>query len=108
MEKDRVVFYSANDMTKGNYLSMAETKLRELNFSKAYDDVNDIIEMFHIKQYIDADLYLQKWTEDDKTLFKSTGTLEHTTYFPQSERLLLNSSSRKVISMVSSSMISIR
>jgi hypothetical protein len=68
-KENRVEYFSKEDMSGGHYLSLAEPILR--NFNRDYEyDINDIIELYQIKLYIDNDLFLTNWSEQDKTNFK--------------------------------------
>lgn len=69
-EENRVTFYSKDDMSWTMNLSDAEPILRNFNSNNIYE-LNDIIELYHIKKYIDNELFLPSWTDDDKKLFKS-------------------------------------
>lgn len=69
--KDRVVFYSKTDLTASENLSKAEPKLRGFN-PHASRDINDILELYHIKLLIDSDLYLDRWTGQERKLFKES------------------------------------
>lgn len=50
--RDRVVFFSERDMAGGFELRKGEHILRTATKSD-YTDINDILELYHIKQYID-------------------------------------------------------
>ncbi|HBZ26456.1 MAG TPA: hypothetical protein DEO54_09540 [Rikenellaceae bacterium] len=65
----KVEFHSKEDMAGGHNLQKGEHILRcdtKLN----YNDINEILELYNIKKYIDNDLYLKSWTEDDIKNFK--------------------------------------
>jgi hypothetical protein len=68
-KEDRVTFFSKEDMSIGINLSLAEPILRNFDVNNNFD-LNDIIELYHIKQYIDNDLFLSKWSEDEINQFK--------------------------------------
>ncbi len=68
-KENRVNFFSKEDMSAGFNLSLAESILRSYD-SNNYFELNDIIELYQIKKYIDNDLFLLSWTEEDKLLFK--------------------------------------
>lgn len=72
IDRNRVVFHSAQDMSSGYYLHIAETILRSFDPSSMYVGINDIIELNQIVQYIEAELYLKTWSGADITLFKET------------------------------------
>lgn len=70
MNSDRVYFFSKFDGASFNHLEKADKIL--VNFDKNKDyDVNDIIEFYHIKLYIDNGLYLQKWSKEDISNIKN-------------------------------------
>jgi hypothetical protein len=66
---NRVNFYSKEDIAGGYHLSKGEHILRSETKS-VYEDINDILELYNIKQYIDNELYLKKWTQSDIAEFK--------------------------------------
>lgn len=53
-----------------HYLSLAEPILRNFDKEESIDDINDIIELYQIKRYIDADLFLAHWSENDRSYFR--------------------------------------
>lgn len=67
----RVVFYSASDLSTGVHLQDAEIILRGFDV-EAQRDINDVLELYSIKKYIDADCALRVWTEADIQTFKTT------------------------------------
>lgn len=68
-DSDRVVFHSKEDMSSGLYLQKAEHILRgENNINNS--NVNDILELYNIKKYIDNEVYLLSWKQDDIESFK--------------------------------------
>ena len=68
-KENRVRFFSKEDMSAGMNLSTAEPILRNYDSSNVIE-LNDIIELYQIKKYIDNDLFLLSWTDEDKLLFK--------------------------------------
>lgn len=66
---NKVVFYSKDDMAGGLELQKGEHVLRS-DIKSNYTDINDIFELYNIKKYIDNELYLKSWTNDDITNFK--------------------------------------
>lgn len=66
---DRVQFYSKEDMAGGHHLSKGEDILRNDTKSN-YTDINDVLELYHLKKYIDNELYLNSWTQEDIGNFK--------------------------------------
>jgi len=69
-EANRIKFFSKSDGASGHYLALAEPILRNFDKEKSIDDINDIIELYQIKQYIDADLFFDHWPESDRGYFK--------------------------------------
>lgn len=69
VDLNKVVFHSKEDMAGGIQLKKGEDILRNPTKSN-YTDINDILELYNIKKYIDNELYLKGWTEDDVTNFK--------------------------------------
>lgn len=67
----RVVFYSASDLSGVGHLQDAEPILREFD-ADAQRDINDVLELYGIKKYIDAGCALRVWSEADVQTFKVT------------------------------------
>jgi hypothetical protein len=61
---NRVEYYSVNNLANGYYLSKAEPILRR-DIQSIHENINDVIELYNIKLYIDNKLYLKTWTQDD-------------------------------------------
>lgn len=70
---DKVVFHSKEDMSSGHYLQKGEHILRA-DTKANYTDINEVLELYNLKQYIDNDLYLKGWSKDDITNFKIKAT----------------------------------
>lgn len=68
---NRVIYYSKRDLTIGDNLILAESILRTFDSDKTRN-INDIIELYNVKLFIDYELFLTRWTEDDKKFFKET------------------------------------
>jgi len=66
---NRVEFYSKEDMAGGYHLSKGEHILRNETKS-VYEYINDILELYNIKQYLDNELYLKSWSQNDIEDFK--------------------------------------
>ena len=65
----RVLFFSKGDYAQSFELQKGEHILRDNN-KKNYTDINDIIELYHIKKYIDEGVCLKNWTAKDTANFK--------------------------------------
>lgn len=63
MNTDRVIFFSKDDLVCGKMLSLAQPILDNFD-NRQYDNIVDIIELYHIKQYIDANVRLDTWEDE--------------------------------------------
>lgn len=70
---NRVEFYSKEDLGGSYQLSKAEPLLRG-DTQPNYSDINDILELYNIKKYLDNELYLKNWTQEDIANFKQKAT----------------------------------
>lgn len=70
---NKVVFHSKEDMAGGYNLQKGEHILRA-DTKTNYTDINEVLELYNIKKYIDNDLYLRNWTQDDIINFKQKAT----------------------------------
>lgn len=66
---ERVFFYSKYDGARYSELELAEKVLENFSEDKNYD-INDIIELYQIKLYIDNEVFLPRWSEDYIELIK--------------------------------------
>lgn len=66
---DRVEFFSKEDMSAEYQLLKAETTLRN-TIKSDYEDINDVLELYNIKLYIDNKLSLKSWSLEDIALFE--------------------------------------
>lgn len=60
----KVVFHSKEDLAGGYNLQQGEHILRA-NLKSDYTDINELMELYNIKKYIDNEIYLKSWSEDD-------------------------------------------
>ena len=70
MNLNRVVFFSKEDLACFSMLKRVETILNEFNEHKIYCNINDIIELYHAKQYIDNNLRLDNWSNEQFESYK--------------------------------------
>ena len=73
VDLNRVEFYSKEDMSGSHELAKGENILRN-EIQSNYIDINDILELYNIKKYIDNELYLISWTQEDIKEFKQKAT----------------------------------
>lgn len=64
MNTDRVFYYSKYDGACYSNLVLAEKLLASFKDDIEYD-INDIIELYQVKLYIDNEIFLKNWTKDD-------------------------------------------
>lgn len=69
-ELNRVVFFSVEDMSGGHNLMKAENLLDNIDLNKEFE-INDLLEIYNIKLYFDNNLFLNNWSEKDKTKYKN-------------------------------------
>lgn len=61
MDRHRVCYYSQSDLSVGWNLQEIEDLMTNFDLSKFVKDINDVLELYHIKKYIDHDNCLLKW-----------------------------------------------
>jgi len=98
---NKVVFHSKEDMAGGHYLQKGEHILRA-DVKSNYTDINEVLELYNLKKYIDNELFLKSWTEKEITSFKQKvkgyagvigkfmSTLNDNNVLPFYEEILLN------------------
>jgi len=77
---DRIKFYSINDIINGRNLLKCRILIDEYSIYKEIDDINDVIELYSAKKYIDNKVYLSEWTANtidslEKKINKLFGTV---------------------------------
>lgn len=70
---NRIVFYSKEVMASGHQLRKGELILRA-EIKSEYNDINEVLELYNVKKYIDAELFLNEWTSEDILVFKNKAT----------------------------------
>lgn len=68
-DSKKVVFYTKEDLASGPQLQKGELILLS-DIKSNYTDINEILELYNIKKYIDNDVYLINWSKDDIANFK--------------------------------------
>lgn len=66
---DRVEFFSVEDLSATFQLSKAENILRK-KLDLNINNVNEVLELYHINKYIDNNIFLNNWTSQDIEYFK--------------------------------------
>lgn len=61
---ERAKFYSIDDLGNNLELTRAEEILEAYDEGKEFEDINDIIELYNVKLFLDNHLALKKWTEE--------------------------------------------
>lgn len=61
---ERAKFYSIDDLGNNLELTRAEEILDAYDEGKEFEDINDIIELYNVKLFLDNHLALKKWTEE--------------------------------------------
>ncbi|MDF2985221.1 MAG: hypothetical protein K0R50_731 [Eubacterium sp.] len=67
---DGVKFYSEYDLSVGFHLERAELVLNSSDSNNEYNDINQIIELYNIKQYLDHGLRLTTWDNFEFTKYQ--------------------------------------
>lgn len=67
-DREKIVFYSKQDIASGYILSKGEAIL-SIEFKELPKNINDILELHHIKLYIDNKVYLKSWSKDNIKTF---------------------------------------
>ncbi|MCQ2439871.1 MAG: hypothetical protein MJ074_08920 [Oscillospiraceae bacterium] len=67
---ERIKFYSVHDMASGYHLQKAETVFQNWDAHIDSANINDMIELYNIKKYIDADMQLNQWSDTQFSAYK--------------------------------------
>ncbi|WP_162818016.1 hypothetical protein U0035_02700 [Niabella yanshanensis] len=65
---NRIVFFSKEDGSAPHFLTKAEALLTNLDL-ESRSEINDLLELYHIKLYFDSGLFLLTWNDDKKKAF---------------------------------------
>lgn len=68
---DRVTFFSVNDLSSSHNLLNAEKILKQQKQINS-SNINDILEIFHIKKFFDEQFYHPSWSANDIKEFTLT------------------------------------
>lgn len=61
---NRVRFFSPGDMSTYYNLQKATQVIESISEDKVYSDINDVIELYHIRQFVDNGIVLKDWSKD--------------------------------------------
>lgn len=62
--RDRVCYFSKDDLSVGHYLEMAEKRIQEVAEGNVPTDLEGVIELWHIKRMIDDECRFLEWTDE--------------------------------------------
>lgn len=65
-----IKYYSSEDFSCGYYLEKASEVMEEFVEGDEYSGINKIIEFYNIHCYFDNQIYLRKWSEEEKERYK--------------------------------------
>lgn len=66
---NRVKFYGKADMANGYMLEKALPILQQLKSSKEYVNINDVIELYNVYKFINAQIFRKDFISEEKALF---------------------------------------
>ena len=67
----RVVFYSKDDMARFFMREKVENVLNAFTIENESRDINDVIELYQVKLYIDSDVYNNDWGKEKTHTYKN-------------------------------------
>ena len=62
--KDRIHFFSTDDMSVPHYLQMAENVITEYENGRVAENASEFIELLHIIRYVENNVHPKSWTEE--------------------------------------------
>lgn len=72
MKKRRIKFYGPEDWSCGSSLIEAERILDSFDLQFEYTDINDILELYNIQLFFKNEIYLSKWTMEERKRYAET------------------------------------
>lgn len=72
--RDRIQFFSTYDMSISHYLQQAEEVIAKYSSGWRPNEINDVIELYNIWQFVDHGIYMKDWS--DRTLQEIRGYKE--------------------------------
>ena len=74
MNKDRIKYYSTNDIMCGRNLHNIDELINKFDDFESIDevqDINDLIELYNAKKYFDNEIYLSDWSKENIREYKN-------------------------------------
>ena len=70
MNKYRTQYYDFGDLAIPNELMKCEEVLNDFGKWNSYKSIDQIIELYNVKRYIDSGIRLQKWTDEIYSVYQ--------------------------------------
>ena len=71
MNQSRVIFYSKDDMACFFMKEKVENILNAFSVEKESGNINDIIELYNVKLYVDSNVYNNDWGKEKTLVYKN-------------------------------------
>ena len=71
MKRERVVFYSKEDLATGYHLSIAKKVLDAFDENAVFEGVNDALELASIRLYIKNEMFSRSWDDERINRYKN-------------------------------------
>ena len=70
---EKIKYYPANDLACGYNLSKIDKIINKFNDCENFDEdnINDMLELYNLKKYLDNEIYLSDWSDDDIKYYKN-------------------------------------
>lgn len=71
---EKIKYYPANDLACGHNLSKIDKIINKFNICENFDEdnINDMLELYNAKKYLDNEIYLIDWSDDDIKYYNDT------------------------------------
>lgn len=67
---EAIMFYSAQDLGVGHHLRKVESLLKAFDSQSILESINECLELYNVKKFIDAGLRFPEWSDDMVDFFK--------------------------------------
>ena len=68
---ERIKFFSINDLSINYYIKIVKEKLNNFDKNKRYQDIEDILELYNIRLFIENKIFLKTWEESQIIEYKN-------------------------------------